>query len=65
MSDEEFPQSASSPTPGTVAAVGVVGLTHSSEEAGTYKVLSDLEPLRADFNAHSDSVRAVLLASPT
>lgn len=51
-----------------VAAVlvvgGLVGLTSGSDDR-RYKVLDDLEPLRADFNAHSEEVRAVLLASPT
>ena len=44
---------------------GALGLLAGDSEVGYEVVDEDLEALRSAFNAHSDSVRAVLLASPT
>ncbi|MCH7666606.1 MAG: hypothetical protein IH936_11840 [Acidobacteria bacterium] len=49
-----------------LAIIGVVALFPQAEEDSGYPTIaSDLEPLRAAFNADPGNVRAVLLASPT
>lgn len=44
---------------------GAVGLILADSETEFRVVDSDLESIRTEFNADSDNVRAVLLASPT
>lgn len=49
-----------------VAAFIVTQISASRSGSPGYAVLDeDLEPLRADFNAKADHVRAVLLVGPT
>lgn len=47
-----------------LVAGGLFGLSMQDEDA--YEVLGDdLREIRAAFNAHPESVRAILLAAPT
>jgi hypothetical protein len=49
-----------------IAAVGVACSRGAHPLPGDHRVLgADLEPLRSDFNAAVDHVRAVLLVGPT
>ena len=48
-----------------LAVGGALGMVAGDAEAGYQLMDEDLEALRSAFNAHPDSVRAVLLASPT
>ena len=48
-----------------VVATVVAVFPRADEDSGFAMIADDLEPLRAAFNADSENVRAVLLASPT